>query len=94
MPVDSDVDVDQINAELNEAEKELIELIESPEDNTEEIKAEIHDLVNLTQKTLSNYAEIVSRIEDLNEDMKSEAKQAKRRRDRAIERLGIDETDE
>ncbi|WP_121823272.1 hypothetical protein [Halostella salina] len=90
---EEDIDVDDLLAEIDQGEKELLELVESPEDNTEEIKAEITALAGLAKKTLRSYDTLTTRIEQMTEQMEEETNQLQERSGEAMERLGMDDSD-
>lgn len=80
MPDNSDsIDVSEILSDLDEAEEELMELLESPEENADEIRTEIRSLFTLTQKTLRSHSDMVSKVKNLTKKLeKTKEKEEKR----------------
>lgn len=97
MSSDETVEVEDLLADLEDAERELVASIESPECNTEEVREEVVDLFELLETVLRKYDDLASRVESLDEGLESEAERAERARERreaVMDRLGVDDTDE
>lgn len=89
----NDLDAKEILSDLDEAERELIEMIVSSEDNTEEIKSEVEDLFDLTKNILMKYSDLASEVEELKNNMESKSErleQLGQRKQDIMDDLGIE----
>lgn len=94
MSDDTNIDADELLQKVEEGERELMEMIDSPEDNTEEIKYEVATLARIAKKTIRTQDELLTRLERVDERVKERSDEHRDRTKSALEQVGLDTSDD